>query len=164
MAGGPLRLVVAVVVAALATGCATPEMTGAEGTQVAVAAFARAGLRPAVDKVDPAATVDRAGDGTFIQVHQVDLKLNGRTYQVGVDRRQGAVVRLKEPPDTELTPAQVHVIAAYRHNPAIDRARPRRIVAALVVLAAAATGAYLYLRRERLGVEAGPATDEIPLT
>lgn len=146
-------------------GCGRAAMSVDDATQVAVDAFADAGLDAEIGEIVEGATVDRAIDGEFIQVHQVELIVDGRSYLAGVDRRQGAVVRLNEPNDTALTDEQVEAIAGYRDNPAEEDARRTRTVvwAALVLFAVAA--AMLFFRRERrkaeLAAEAGH--DEISL-
>ena len=139
-------------------------MSADQATQVAVGAFAEAGLDPEVGEVDEDATVDRAIDGSYIQVHQVEMIIDGRSYLAGVHRRQGAVVRLIEPNDTALTDDQVRAIAAYRDNPAEDDARRSRTVAGVVMTLLAIAAAVVFFRRERRKAElrAG-AADEIPL-
>lgn len=144
-------------------GCGTPGMSGDEAAGVALGAFGAAGVEPTVTGVEPDATVDRAGDGATIRVHLVDLELDGRAYRAGVHPSKGAVVRLFEPADTALTDDAVAAIAAHRANPAADDARPGRIAAWIVVLVAAATGAYLYLRSRRLQAERAGDGEEIPL-
>lgn len=141
-------------------------MSSADATQVAVDAFASAGLDGEVGEIVEDATVDRAIDGEFIQVHQVEMIVDGRSYLAGVDRKQGAVVRLNEPSDTALTDEQVEVIAAYRDNPAEEDARRTRSVVAVLLVVLTAVGATLFFRRERRKAELAAANrdDEIPLT
>lgn len=157
-------LLLAGMVGLLTGGCGTPAMSHDEATRVAVHAFEKAGLAPKIVTVIPSATVDQAHDGSSITVHQVELDLDGRSYRTGVDRRAGAVVRLDEPADTVLTKAQVHTIAAYRENPAADRAGTRRNTTVAVLLGALLLAAYLSFRRARLRSEAlARLADEIPL-
>lgn len=144
--------------------CGKASMSPAEATQVAVDAFAEAGLAGEVGEVVEAATVDRAIDGEFIQVHQVEVIIDGRSYHAGVDRKHGAVVRLIEPNDTALTDEQVRVIAAYRDNPAEDDARRSRTVTSVVLVVLAIGAAVAFFRSERRKAEvAAGDVEEIPL-
>lgn len=140
-------------------------MSPKQATQVAVEAFEAAGLDPERGEVTEDVTVDRAIDGEFIQVHQVEMLLDGRSYLAGVNRKLGAVVRLIEPADTMLTDAQVEAIAEYRSNPAEDDARKSRTVVGIIVTLLAALGVVLFFRRERQKAERAALNpvDEIPL-
>lgn len=145
--------------------CGTPELSSEQATQVAVDAFAAAGLDATVQEVTDGATVDRAGDGAFIQVHQVDLEVDGVTYEVGVSRSAGAVVRLVESAGM-LTDAEVQAIAEHRADPADSGATARRVLVTLVVLAVGAALGVALLRRARLAHERNASTaalDDISL-
>lgn len=163
--GAARRTLVVLTGVLLLGACGRATMSPDEATQVAVDAFANAGLAGEVGEVVEGATVDRAIDGEFIQVHQVELVVDGRSYLAGVDRRQGAVVRLNEPNDSALTDAQVEAIAEYRSNPAEDDARRTRAVVCVGVVLLALAGATLFFRRERRRAEAAAEAglDEIPL-
>lgn len=158
-------LLVVVVALVLLPSCGTARISDDQATKVAVDAFAAAGLHGEVRKVVKDATVDRAGDGAFIQVHQVTLEVDGVSYDVGVSRTAGAVVRLTES-RPKLTDAQARAIAAYRDNPAESTARTRRALILVVALAASAIVAAVLVRRARLAAERAEDTamsDEIPL-
>ncbi len=151
--------------ALLLTGCGRASMSPKQATQVALEAFEAAGLDPERGEVTEEVTVDRAIDGEFIQVHQVEMLIDGRSYLAGVNRKLGAVVRLIEPADTKLTEEQVDAIAEYRSNPAEDDARRSRTVAGLVVTLLAILATVLFFRRERHKAERATLDplDEIPL-
>lgn len=159
------RSLLALVALLLVAGCGRASMSSEEATQVAVDAFANAGLDAEVGEIVEDATVDRAIDGEFIQVHQVEMIVDGRSYLAGVDRELGAVVRLNEPNDTELTDEQVEAIADHRDNPAEDDARRTRMLLAVPLVVLAVVGVALFFRRERRRAElAGESSrDEIPL-
>lgn len=150
--------------AVVATSCTKASMGPEQATQVAVEAFASAGLAPEVGEIVEDATVDRAIDGNFIQVHQVELIIDDRPYLAGVDRKQGAVVRLIEPNDSALTDSEVQTIAEYRDNPAERDARRSRTVAGILIVLLGIAGAIAFFRRERLKSEVDDNVDEIPLT
>lgn len=138
----------------LVAACGKATMSSEQATQVAVDAFATAGLEPEVGEVTEAATVDRAIDGEFIEVHQVEMIIADKSYLAGVNRKEGAVVRLIEPADTELTDEQVEAIAAFRDNPAEDDARRGRTITWIVILLLMLVGVYAFFRNERRKAEA----------
>ncbi len=145
-------------------GCGRAAMNDDQATRVAVDAFAAAGFDADVGEIVEDATVDRAIDGEFIQVHQVEMLVGDRSYLAGVDRKQGAVVRLTEPNDTTLTDAEVLAIAEYRDNPAEDAARRSRTVVWVIVVILGIVGTVVYFRRERRKAElAVNDAQEIPL-
>lgn len=158
-----IRIAFVLFAAVVVAACGRAEMSPEQATQVAVEAFESAGLTPEVGEVVPDATVDRANDGEFIQVHQVELTVDGISYEAGVHRSHGAVIRLFEPAGTKLTEAQLDAIAEYRSNPADDDARPGRIITALFVILALLIGVYMFFRNERLKAEAESTTEEILL-
>ena len=142
-------------------------MSPSQATRVAEGAFESAGLDAERGEVTEDVTVDRAIDGKFIQVHQVEMLIDGRPYLAGVSRTLGAVVRLVEPPDTELSDAEVTAIAEYRDNPAEDDARRQRQVVVPIAILLGVAGLVVFFRRERHKAErlAAHAADEIiPLT
>jgi hypothetical protein len=145
-----------------APACGTDRLSNDEATQVAVDAFAAAGLDATVTDVVGDATVDRAGDGAFVQVHRVDLDVDGIGYEVGVSRTDGAVVRLVES-RPGLTDAEAEAIAEHRAD--LDDDTARRAVVGLLVLAVAIVAIALLIRRARLAAEraASTADDEISL-
>ena len=155
-------LLVAALTFAAAPACGTERLSTDEATQVAVDAFAAAGLDATVTDVVGDATVDRAGDGAFVQVHRVDVDVDDIAYEVGVSRSDGAVVRLVES-RPGLTDAEAEAIASYRAD--LDDGTARRAVVGLLVLAVAIVAIGLVLRRARLAAEraATTADDEIAL-
>lgn len=130
-------------------GCAAPTLDERGAADVAVAAFARAGLDArdvdgvTLQQVDLAAAGDtpRSGD-----VWLMTLDVDGDAWTVGVDPARGAVVRTFEPVGSQLTDEQVEAIASYADNPAADRAsRTRRRIALAVGVVIVAAG-YVVLR------------------
>ena len=154
------RLLVLLVVSLLLAACGRATMSTDDATQVAVDAFELAGVDAEVGDVVEDATVDRAIDGEFIQVHQVEMIVDDKSYLAGVDRKLGAVVRLNEPNDTELTAEQVEAIAEYRNNPAEDDARRNRTVIWVVVVLLAIAAAVAFFQRERRKAELEAQTDQ----
>lgn len=145
--------------------CGKASMSGDEATQVALGAFRSAGLDPEVGEIVDDATVDRAIDGEFIQVHQVEMVIGEQSYLAGVNRKEGAVVRLIEPNDTALTEDEIATIAEYRDNPAEDSARRTRTVVWIVLILLGLAAATAFFRRERRKAEFATenAVDEISL-
>lgn len=160
-----MALVALLFVALLASGCGRATMRPEQATHVALDAFKSAGVKATRGAVTEDVTVDRAIDGKFIQVHQVEMIADGRSYLVGVSRTLGGVVRLVEPADTELSHAQVTAIAKYRSNPAEDEARQRRQVIAPVVTLVAMAALVAFFRRQRRKSERAAkfSADEISL-
>lgn len=153
-------------IALLVTACGRATMSTDDATQLAVDAFAAAGIDAEVGEVVDDATVDRAIDGEFIQVHQVEMVVDDTSYLAGVDRRKGAVVRLNEPNDTDLTDDQVAAIAEFRANPAEDDARRTRTIVWVAIVLAGIAAMTVFFRRERRKAEALAArgvADEIML-